>query len=178
MSLTLEDFLADVAAVYIGAATDGAFGSGRLIAPALVLTAGHVLDYPKRKAPARTGWKIRLLRERAKDGAWTAAPHKAQLLWRGPGDLDLALLRTTDAAKPRPSLKPVIASYDLIGTIDDVDAAGFPEAWFSAPGKLRDYRVRGSLRLAGQLGPFVWTVPPADKPDDPHGWQGMSGAAV
>jgi V8-like Glu-specific endopeptidase len=58
MPLTLEDFLADVAAVYIGAATDGAFGSGRLIAPGLILTAGHVVDYPKREAPTRTGWKI------------------------------------------------------------------------------------------------------------------------
>lgn len=178
MPLTLADFLADVAAVYIGAATDGALGSGRLIAPGLVLTAGHVVDYPKREAPARTGWKIRLLRERAKDGAWTVSPHEAELLWRGPGDLDLALVRMSGDAQPKPSLKPVIASYDQLGMIDDVDAAGFPEAWFTATGKLRDYTVRGSLRLAGQLGPYAWSVPPADKPDDPHGWQGMSGAAV
>jgi len=178
MSLTLEDFLADVAAVYIGAATDGAFGSGRLIAPGLVLTAGHVLDYPKREAPARTGWKIRLLRERAKDGAWTASSHEAELLWRGPGDLDLALVRISDDAKPKPSLQLVFVSYDELGMIDDVNATGFPEAWVPATGKLREYTVRGSLRLAGQLGPYAWSVQPADKPDDPHGWRGMSGAGV
>src|SRR5262245_20010562 len=178
MSLTLEDFLADVAAVYIGDATGGSFGSGRLIAPGLVLTAGHVVDYPKREAPERSGWKIRLLRERAKDGAWTASPHDAELLWRPPGDLDLALLRMSGDGKPEPSLKPLIASYDELGSIDHVDAAGFPEAWFTETGKLRDYTVRGSLRLAGQLSPYAWSVPTADRPDDPRGWKGMSGAAV
>jgi V8-like Glu-specific endopeptidase len=80
MPLMLADFLGDVAAVYIGAATEGAFGSGRLIAPGLVLTAGHVVDYPKREAPARAGWKIRLLRDRMKDGGWTTPPHEAELL--------------------------------------------------------------------------------------------------
>ena len=175
--MTLEHFLADVAAVSIGAATDGAFGSGRLIAPGLVLTAGHVVDYPTREAPTRTGWKIRLLREWAKDGAWTAPPHEAELLWRGPGDLDLALMRMSGDAKPKPSLKPVMASYDLLGTIDEVYATGFPEAWFTAEGKLRGYTVGGRLRLA-QLGPYAWTVAPADKPDNVHGWKGMSGAAV
>jgi tetratricopeptide (TPR) repeat protein len=176
MPLMLADFLGDVAAVYIGAATEGAFGSGRLIAPGLVLTAGHVVDYPKREAPARAGWKIRLLRDRMKDGGWTTPPHEAELLWRGPGDLDLALLRMSDHQKP--SLKPVIASYDQLGMIDDVHAAGFPEAWYDATGKLRDYTVRGSLRLSGQMGPYAWSVPAADKPDDPRGWKGMSGAAA
>ena len=65
-----------------------------------------------------------------------------------------------------------------MGTIDAVDAAGFPEAWYDTAGTLRDYRVRGSLRLAAQAGPYAWSVPPADKPDDPKGWRGMSGAAA
>jgi tetratricopeptide (TPR) repeat protein len=178
MPMTLANFLADVTAVYIGDATGGAFGSGRLIAPGLVLTAGHVVDYPTREAPARTGWKIRLLGERATDGTWTGPPHEAELLWRGPGDLDLALVQIRGDTRPTPSLKAVPASYDQLGMIGEVDAAGFPEAWFTTAGELRDYRVRGSLRLAAQFGPYAWSVPLADKPDEPGGWKGMSGAAV
>jgi tetratricopeptide (TPR) repeat protein len=178
MPMTLSDFLADVAAVYIGAAADGAFGSGRLIAPGLVLTAGHVIDYPTGEAPARTGWKIRLLGERATDGAWTGSPYEAELVWRGQGDLDLALLQIHGNTRPTPSLTPIIVSYDQLGTIDEVDGAGFPEARLTEEGKLRDYRVRGILKLAAQFGPYSWSVPPADKPDKPQGWRGMSGAAV
>jgi V8-like Glu-specific endopeptidase len=81
MPLTSSDFLADVAAVYNGGSTNGAFGSGRLIAPNLILTTGHVIDYPTRDAPARTRWKVRLLREKLQDGAW-GNPHDAKLVWR------------------------------------------------------------------------------------------------
>jgi tetratricopeptide (TPR) repeat protein len=178
MSLTPLEFLADVAAVYKGDAANGAFGSGRLIAPGLILTAGHVIDYPNREAPELSGWKVRLLRERTQNGAWAASPHDAEVLWRGAGDLDLALLQVCDNEKPTPALKPVIASYDEVGTITGVDAAGFPEAWHTPTGELRDYTVRGSLRIAAQLGPYAWSVASADKPDDPHGWKGMSGAAA
>jgi tetratricopeptide (TPR) repeat protein len=176
MPLTLADFLADVAAVYIVTAARGTFGSGRLIAPGLVLTAGHVVDCRKRKTPTRGGWKIRLLRERAKDGSWMVPPHEATLLWRGQGDLDLALMQISSDVKP--SLKPVMAYYDLMGMIDDVDAAGFPEARYTETGSLRDYTVRGGLRLAQEHGTYAWNVPPADKPDDPLKWKGMSGAGV
>jgi tetratricopeptide (TPR) repeat protein len=178
MPLTLDDFLADVAAVYTGSKDHGSFGSGRLIAPGLVLTAGHVVDHPTRAAPTRAEWKIRLLGERARDGAWISSPHTAELVWRGPGNLDLALVRISNETRLVPLLKPMVASYGQLGTIDEIDAAGFPEAWVSETGKLRDYRVRGSLRLAAQFGPYVWTVPPGDKPDNPRGWQGMSGAAA
>jgi len=44
MWLTSDEFLADVAAVYTGGPANGAFGSGRLIAPGLIVTAGHVVD--------------------------------------------------------------------------------------------------------------------------------------
>ena len=166
------DYFSDVAAVYI----DGAFGSGRIIAPALVLTAGHVVDHPTRKTAKRKGWKVRLLRERSKKGGWTAPPHEAELVWRGKGDLDLALLRIDGDANPM--LMPVFASYDQTGTIDEVQATGFPEAWLTAAGNLRDYTVHGTLRRATQWGPYAWSVAPADKPDHPRGWRGMSGSAV
>ena len=172
MALTTDQFLADVVAVSTGGATrDAAFGSGRLIAPGLVLTSGHVVDYPTREAPARI-WKV----YPRKDGAW-ADPRECVLLWRGLGTLDLALLQITGNAKLAPALQPVFASYDLLEPIADVDAAGFPKAWFTPEGS-RGYRVRGSLRIAGDDGAYTLSVPVADNPDDRHGWEGMSGAAV
>jgi tetratricopeptide (TPR) repeat protein len=176
--MTVDDLLADVAAVYTGDEIRGSFGSGRLIAPGLILTAGHVVDYPEREAPTSGGWKVRLLREQAKDGAWASPPYDAQLLWRGADELDLALVQIGGQTKPTPSVKPTFASYDQLGTIDDTDAVGFPEAWSAGRGKLQDYRVRGALRLAARYGPYAWSVSPADKPDDPQQWRGMSGAAV
>jgi hypothetical protein len=116
MSLTVDDLLADVAAVYTGSPTKGAFGSGRLIAPGLILTAGHVVDYPTREAPICTGWKVSLLRNRMQDGSWAALAHEAKLIWRGIADLDLALLQLR-GTQPRPTLAPVFASYNLIGPI-------------------------------------------------------------
>jgi hypothetical protein len=175
VSLTSDEFLADVAAVYTGDESKGAFGAGRLIAPGLVLTAGHVVDYPTQEAAARTGWKVSLLRDRAADGTWKNSPHDAELIWRHPGDVDLALLQV--AADLTPTLNPVFASYGRVGEIAVV-AWGFPEAWFGKPGTLADYSVRGNLRIGGQLGPYLWSVPAADKPDNPRGWKGMSGAAA
>jgi hypothetical protein len=174
MPLSLYDFLADVAAVYARGPNGDTFGSGRLIAPRLILTAGHVVDYPTREAPTRTGWKVRLLREKTQDGTW-GDPHEAELAWRGPGDLDLALLRLSDDTKLAPMLQPVLASINW--PIAEVYAAGFPEARRSEE-MACDYNLRGILRIADQLGPYTWSVSPADKPDNPHGWEGMSGAAV
>src|SRR5208337_2066470 len=113
-----------------------------------------------------------------RDGSWAASAHEAKIIWRGTDDLDLALLKLSDDTQPRPALTLVFASYNLVGPIAKVDAVGFPQAWLNARGTLRDYTVRGILRIASQLGPYTWSVPPADKPDDPHGWRGMSGAAV
>jgi hypothetical protein len=179
MSLPSDEFLADVAAVYIGDQANGSFGSGRLIAPGLIMTAGHVVDYPTREAPTRSGWKVCLLRNRTADGSWAAsAAHKAEVIWRAPGDLDLALLQVADEPRLMPVLTPVFASYDLVGPIAEVDAAGFPEAWRDTTEAVRDYTVRGILRIASQFGPYAWSVPPADKPDNPLKWKGMSGAAA
>jgi Trypsin-like peptidase domain len=178
MSLTHDQFLADVAAVYSGDSANGAFGSGRLIAPGLILTAGHVVDHPTREAPMHSGWKVCLLRNRNPDGSWAASAHEAKLVWRGQDNVDLALLQLIDQTKLKPELEPVFVSYNLTGEVEDVSAAGFPQGWLNAAGEVRDYTVNGALRIASQLGPFAWSVHPADKPDKPKDWKGMSGAAV
>ena len=175
--LRSSEFIADVAAVYCGDGSTGSFGSGRLIAPGLVLTAGHVVDYPTREAPARADWSVVLLRDRINDGSWDAPPYEADLLWRGSGDLDLALVRIIADTPPTPTVKPVFASHDAMGQVAQVNAAGFPKAWFSDK-KVREYIAPGSLRIPELLGPYAWTVAPSDKPDNPAGWKGMSGAAV
>jgi hypothetical protein len=178
--MTPGEFLADVAVIFIGDSAHGVFGSGRLIAAGLVLSAGHLADYPTRQEPIRTGWKVRVVRERTENGGWVGTAHVAELIWRGSGELDLALFRLIDDPGLAPRVAPSFASYDSVGSID-VDAAGFPQAWFAGTDEVRDYTVRGSLRIATQYGryaPYAWSVPFADTPDDPNGWKGMSGAAV
>lgn len=76
---THGDFLADVAAIYVGDQAKGSFGSGRLIAAGLVLTAGHVVDYPARGARTRASWKVALISERDHDARWTAQPTTLKL---------------------------------------------------------------------------------------------------
>jgi hypothetical protein len=173
-----DDFVADVAAVYCHDGKKGSFGSGRLVAPNLILTAGHVVDYPNRETASLRGWKVALIRERALDGGWTLPAHQAELIWRGKGDVDLALLQLTDGRPLEPRIKPVFVSYTLIDPLGEIDAAGFPEGWVGETNALRDYFVRGSLRIASQHGPYAWSVPQSDRPDRPQGWRGMSGSAV
>lgn len=175
---THDDFVADVAAVYAGDQTKGAFGSGRLIGLDLILTAGHVVDFPTREVPDRTGWRIVLIRERDTDGRWSAPAHEAEVIWRGKGALDLALLRVTDQKRLEPKLKPEFVSYARAGSIGQIDAAGFPQAWVHEAIAVRDYSVRGDLRIASQDGPYAWALQPSDRPDRPEGWRGMSGSAV
>jgi|HubBroStandDraft_3_1064219.scaffolds.fasta_scaffold481121_1 hypothetical protein len=123
--MTPDEFLSDVAAIYARDSTGESFGSGRLIAPGLVLTAGHVVDYPTCGAPMCTGWKICLVRERSERGVWLNPPHDAELVWRGSDNLDLALLRLVGATTLAPTLRPVFAYWGETGSIDKVDAAGF-----------------------------------------------------
>ena len=170
-------FLADVAAVYRDD-TERRFGSGRLIAPNLILTAGHVVDDPEGGSPQRSGWRVALLRDRAADSSWTAPARDAGLVWRGVGELDLALLELEGDVELRPAPQPVLASYDGLSPIADTFAAGFPDGRSTLPETLDDYLAPGVLRGPSQYGPYVWNVPRADKPDDKRGWRGMSGAGV
>jgi len=59
-----DRFLTDVAAPYISHSKGQSIGSGCLIAPGLILTAGHVVDFPRREASRCDGWEIWLLSEK------------------------------------------------------------------------------------------------------------------
>ncbi len=160
--MTSDEFLADLAAIYAG----------------LILTAGHVVDHPTREAPMLTGWNVCLVSERSESGVWVDPPHAAELIWRGSGDLDLALLRLVGAPAPAPTVRPIFASWGETGSMDKVEAAGFPQAWRTGADAIRDYKLAGQLRIASQHEPYAWTVSPGDKPDSRDGWKGMSGGAV
>lgn len=169
--LNHETFIADVALVY----TDGSgavYGSGRLIACGLILTAAHVV-----RASVSSEWNVLLVRDQKQDGTW-AEPYKATAVWTGKGDLDLALLQITgvkETLHPRPTISPVFVAYDQVAAIDEVCATGFPEAQ-STTTKTRDFSVFGRLWITTRGAPYRWLVNVA--PDDHRGWKGMSGAGV
>lgn len=169
--MTPADFLADVAAID-GTARDGtpSAGSGRLIAPGLILTAAHVV------AGDVASWRVVLLRDRLSDGTWTRA-YVADVAFPGTGTLDLALLRLRTDHPPEPRLRHLHVAYEDLNQLK-VQAAGFPDARRAPGGSLRDYRVFGQLRIATGDAPYTYTVEQADKPDTPDDWRGFSGSAV
>jgi hypothetical protein len=158
----------------------GPFCSGRLIAPGLVLTAGHAMDEMP-AALSATGWFIRFLHPDTADGSDVADEYEAERVWRS-SDVDLALLRISNAtAAPAPAFDPVFASLEGGAEIDGLDAIGYPQAGWDENRNARDLRVRGSLRIetVQQAGyPLAFTVPIADAPDNVAKWKGMSGAVV
>src|SRR5262245_543153 len=91
MPYPTEALYADVA--QIQHAEFDLFGSGRLIAHNLVLTASHVLTREGDASPEKQGWQVRLLAGRPRDleaEKWTWID--ASVVWLGQKKLDLALL--------------------------------------------------------------------------------------
>jgi len=159
------DFLADAAAIYAGEV----FGSGRLIAPGLVLTAGHVVDHPRREGPSRTGLRVSLVRPRQSSGSSENPPHDAELVWRGKSDVDLALLRVDIGLTP--VMNPIFASYEEVGSTAEVFACGAP---WGSPKDLPDFVLRGQLSVVEHHGPYRLSIPAMDRGQ----WVGLSGAAA
>src|SRR5208283_1138346 len=174
-----QRFRNDVAAIFINIENAKSFGSGRLIASNLVLTARHVVDVPAGK-PMDQGWRVCLIRDRDETGHWTGQAHAAQVVWRGSRDLDIALLKLDVAYEEKPTVEIVFASYNNLLPLDRASATGFPEARWE-PGKLRsvgEHTATGDLADTRQNKPYDWAVPPHSKPDNPKSWQGMSGSVI
>jgi hypothetical protein len=178
MSGEVISFFSDVAAIFLENVQTPSFGSGRLIAPGIVLTASHVVDVPTKNASILTGWKVRLIGDRDSQGHWDNDPYAAEVIWRHPGNADLALLKINNFRRA-PANRIVFSAYDLVGELKDVVGVGLPKArWNSSDKSAREYSVHGTLRVAVQNGPYAWTVAYGDSPDNKTGWQGMSGASI
>jgi hypothetical protein len=107
MPYALDVLYDDVAQLWNDGA--GLFGSGRLIAQNLVLTARHVVTLEGMPGPLRDGWQVRLHAHRldpSKHGNWPWI--KGSVIWVGSDRLDLALVQLTPRAgtpDSQPSLK-------------------------------------------------------------------------
>jgi hypothetical protein len=164
------------------------FGSGRLVAPGLVLTARHVLrvkhDRPENKGAtegrdeifASNGWQIRLHRDY--HGSGVSAPkwnwNNAIVVWEKPG-IDIALLQVTDYT-PAPTLQVAFSTIQT-AAVDAAAVVGFPRA-----AKTEDERLiyRADEQLTEQDGrqPYRLFVSWQSSPTTGQLWRGISGAAA
>jgi tetratricopeptide (TPR) repeat protein len=170
-----QDLYFDVAQVQHDEA--GLFGSGRLIARNLILTARHVVTAEGATEPAIHGWRVRLFGAKPKDGGkWEW--RDADVVWVGKDKVDLALVSIMHAegvTDMLPKLKLRAAKIER-GEVK-VRGIGFPlgsrvddsRQLMSAAGILKD-EARQTL---------TWGIDPHDIPDVPDtDWAGFSGAAV
>jgi hypothetical protein len=176
MHLLHSTFVSDVAVVYRPGVNEG-YGSGRLIAPGLVLTSAHVIQEDDGSVCLVRDWNVVLLRD-SRPGAGWGRPHKARVVWTGKDGLDMAVLQVQPASTaqslPVPVIAPIYASYDQLQSLE-VHATGFPEAWRDEA-RTRDLTVSGTLWVSTRDGPYTWIA--VLHPDRREGWKGMSGATV
>ncbi|MFF4779098.1 serine protease [Microtetraspora fusca] len=139
------------------------FGSGYLIGPGLVLTAGHVV-VGEDGAPLE-GLRVRFLND--------GRPWACELAWSGSGGVDAALLRIVE--KGAPACEPVRWGQ-LVATKVGIacEAVGFPKA-MEQPGGLRDTEhLSGTINTGtGLLGGRVHLTATSAPPRDGV-WVGMS----
>jgi hypothetical protein len=180
-TISASDFFDDVAAISIDGDQLRSFGSGRLVAKGLILTAGHVVDIPSRDSRAENGWRVRLLRDRGRNDLWEKG-YDAQVIWRAKPDefttidADLALLRIV-GTDIEPKFRLKLTRFDALSVLD-VFATGFPRATVDEQKKSREYRVPGRLMVVSQIDPLRFAVEDASKPANATDWQGISGGLV
>jgi tetratricopeptide (TPR) repeat protein len=177
----ITDLLVDVVRVRLapgGGNAEGSFGSGRLIAPGLVITARHVLESLKGAPLPDTGWEVRFLDvlPRGTKEENTNKPFNAQVIWRGKEDIDLALLRLDDQLDRSPKWT---CFGQLTGThLVAVRVAGFPEVLWNAEHKPEAYCFPANLYVSNPLLPYRLSIDQADAPLLREKWRGLSGAGV
>jgi WD40 repeat protein len=172
----LTELNADIAQVQNDAA---GFGTGRLVAENLVLTAAHTLRSRESGAGlVLEGWQVRLERDHGRD-ARPPFRRGNRVIWCDQAR-DLALIQLVDpeAGPLRPRLRLRVATVSWINR-HSAEARGYPRA-----GK-QDERPRELIPVCGHLAaalpnqPLFFGVDPADLPNHPHeDWPGISGSAV
>jgi tetratricopeptide (TPR) repeat protein len=207
----ISELVSDVARVRLppgGGAGAGSFGSGRLVAPGLVLTARHVLETEHREALPDTGWEVRFVGSDGLHDASPTPPFAARVVWRGGAGLDIALLTliespsrhvgntfggprnqagiaeaTSSACEPRPTQRrPRWVRFGQVTAtqVIEVRVTGFPEVLWSEDFEPEPYCFPAELSVSNldPVKPYWLAVQPAHAPRDPKGWKGLSGAAV
>jgi hypothetical protein len=174
MSYEIERLQGDVAQILH---ENAGFGSGRLVAENLVLTAAHTLWNSDGNGPFLEGWQARLTRDRTKY-KWPFR-HGNRVVWHH-RQLDLALikLQTPEGGPLRPGLRLRIATV-LRSNAHPIEAQGYPRASKEADGPRVLTRAWGRLTAGQQDRPLRLGVDTCDLPNDPHAdWPGMSGSVV
>ena len=175
MSYDLEHLQSDIAQIQHD---EAGFGSGRLVAQDLVLTAAHTLwNRAADIGPFLTEWQVRL----ARDYSAAKWPFRRgnEVVWHNP-KLDLALIRLagSEPGPARPVLRLRVATV-LRNNLHPVETRGYPRASKQAEGPRELTPAFGRLAAGQQDRPFDLGVDICDLPNDPHaGWPGMSGSAV
>jgi hypothetical protein len=151
----------------------GRFGTGYLLAPALVLTARHVVE-------GLNAMQARLF-EADEDGLPGAIGPRleARVVWSGPPDLDLALLAPVDSeASFRVGVMPVLIARLADRAAVRVDALGFPQA-MDSPAHADTLHVEALVSAwSGLRGSSLVMEVQTARPQNSDAWKGMSGAAV
>src|SRR3954463_10090632 len=172
----LTDLQSDIAQIQH---ENAGFGTGRLVAENLVLTAAHTLfNRDIGTDPIREQWQVRLAGDRSDGRPWLFQ-RGGEVVWCHK-DLDIALIQIADRddGPNRPRLRLRIATISRVNA-HPVEARGYPRASKEADGPKELTLALGRLTAADRGRPLHLGVDDCDLPNDPHaGWPGMSGRAV
>src|SRR5258708_7176694 len=141
MPYDLTELQADIAQVQH---EDAGFGSGRLVAENLLLTAAHTLgNNADGTGPIRKGWQVRLARNRS-EGGWRFHG-KNEVVWCDRAcDLALIQLVEPEEGPVRPRLRLRVATVSRTNA-HDVEARGYPRASKEADRPREVTLARGQL---------------------------------
>jgi WD40 repeat protein len=175
MPYDLTELQADIAQVQH---EDAGFGTGRLVAENLILTAAHTLwNKDDDTDPIREGWQVRLARDRS--GSLWPFRRDNRVVWCDRVcDLALIQLVNPEGGPLRPQLSLRVATVSRANR-HSVEARGYPRAAKQADGPRDLTLALGRLTATEHDRPLHFGVDNCDLPNDPHaGWRGMSGSAV
>lgn len=175
MSYDLDRLQGDIAQIQHDSA---GFGSGRLVAQDLILTAAHTLcNKSKGTDPLLEEWQVRLARDRSAE-TWRFRRGN-RVIWYDL-ELDLALIKLVDpeGGPVRPHLFLRVATVSRSNP-HAVEARGYPRASKQGDGPRELIPILGRITAGEQDTPLRLGVDTPDLPNEPHAdWPGMSGSVV